>query len=484
MAATQAVRRALPQVCRGLTRTAAARASSTAAAPESGALKRVLVDAIRASGPLTVPAYMQACLLNPDYGYYAGRHSPEGKGILGATGDFITSPEISQVFGELLAVFFVSRWQAAGQPGRLRIVELGPGRGTLLSDMVRTFAAFPEMLAGLRSVELVEASPVLMAQQEAALRDTLARFGKTVVPADRAVEELGADEIRIEWFPTYNQVPVDPSSWTIVVAHEFFDALPIHIFEKKFEGWREVLVDVADNASPVTVLRASDLGKPTSASADPSLRFVLSSSATPWAQLLVANSERFRQVLPGQRVEVSPMSWALARRVGEWVSGYESPRIGRDGQPLSATPTEATGREQPSLGGCGLIIDYGGAQFFSDSFRAFREHRLVDPLVNPGLSDLTVNVDFAYLQQAIGSTDAVCHGPITQAEFLTGLGINVRVHKLIDGKEDERADAIKKAAARLVDQTSMGSQYKALCVTATGAPHAGAQAMEEVYPFL
>ena len=266
---------------------------------------------------------MQACLTNPDYGYYASKSNSESTDILGTRGDFITSPEISQVFGELMAVFFVSRWEAAGRPPRVRLVELGPGRGTLLCDILRTFSAFPDMMAALRSLELVEASPLLIERQEAALSQTLARLHRSLANADTPIEKLKPEEIRIEWFPTYERPAVDPESWTILVAHEFFDALPIHIFEKHAHGWREVMVDIDEKTAPVSVIKAADLNKPPQ---EPGLRFVLSPGATAWSQLLVANSERFKSLQPGQRVEVSPVSWTAARRVGELVSGYPALR--------------------------------------------------------------------------------------------------------------------------------------------------------------
>lgn len=81
---------------------------------------------------------MRTALLDPSQGYYASANAEDnGRDVLGARGDFITSPEISQVFGELLAVYFVARWQAVGSPDQMRLVEFGPGKGTLLADMIR-----------------------------------------------------------------------------------------------------------------------------------------------------------------------------------------------------------------------------------------------------------------------------------------------------------------------------------------------------------
>ena len=463
------------------------RALSTAVNKDEGkgALMRVLSDSIKATGPLTVPTYMQACLTNPDYGYYAGKMHDEVHGILGARGDFITSPEISQVFGELLAVFFVSRWQAAGMPRNVRIVELGPGRGTLLSDMLHTFSAFPEMMSAIKTLEMVEASPSLLAQQEQSISATLQRHSKKLVSPATPLAELGENEMRAEWFPSYHGVNVDPDAWTIVVAHEFFDALPIHIFEKKLEGWREVLVDIETDAnkSGVTVLKASDLAKPKKDN-EPRLRFVVSPGATPWSQLLAAKNERFRNLQPGQRVEVSPLSWAVDRRIGEWVSGYDALKVKNDGSAEELTDEQKKERARPSQGGCALVVDYGAARFFSDSFRGFRDHKIVSPLELPGQSDLTANVDFSFLQSAIATTDAASHGPMTQRDFLGSLGLGLRVKKLVEDNGPSRAKDIEQAASRLIDSTGMGTQYQVMCIEAAQASHAGERENQEVYPFL
>lgn len=424
---------------------------------------------------------MQACLTNPDYGYYASKSHASSTGILGARGDFITSPEISQVFGELMAVFFVSRWQAAGQPQRIRLVELGPGRGTLLCDLLRTFAAFPDMMAALRSVELVEASPLFIERQEAALSQTLARLHRSLANADTPIEALKPEEIRVEWFPTYERPSVDPEAWTMVVAHEFFDALPIHIFEKHAQGWREVMVDIDQKNDPVSVIKASDLQKP---APEPGLRFVLSPGATPWSQLLAANNERFKSLQPGQRVEVSPVSWTAARRLGELVSGYPALRPGPQGEPQPPSQELAAARAKPSLGGCGLVVDYGDYRFFSDSFRAFRAHEIVDPLSLPGQSDLTANVDFAFLTQALHMTDAFSYGPMPQQAFLQALGLSLRVKKLVETNPPSRRADIEHAAARLIDAHGMGSQYQVMGVSAPRRSAAASGEPEEMYPFM
>lgn len=124
--------------------TAVDAARSDAANKPTRTLASLLAQSIREVGPLSVSTFMNVCLQDPGQGYYASANSPaeasdtaSARDVLGVRGDFITSPEISQVFGELLAVFFVARWQSVNPSGPLRLVELGPGRGTLLADMLR-----------------------------------------------------------------------------------------------------------------------------------------------------------------------------------------------------------------------------------------------------------------------------------------------------------------------------------------------------------
>jgi NADH dehydrogenase [ubiquinone] 1 alpha subcomplex assembly factor 7 len=170
---------------------------------------------IAAEGPLSVAQYMQLCQFDSAGGSYAVRHS------IGR--DFITSPEISQTFGELCGLFVVQSWHNQGCPENPRLVELGPGRGTLMNDVLRAIsAAAPEFLADA-DVALVEASPVL----EAAQREKL----KTV----------SAD---ISWHDHFGAELSDRPLY--LIANEFFDCLPLHQFVKSARGWCERLVTLAD----------------------------------------------------------------------------------------------------------------------------------------------------------------------------------------------------------------------------------------------
>lgn len=169
-------------------------------------LARKLIARIAAHGPIPVSAYMDACLNDPEHGYYRTAQP------IGRSGDFITAPEISQVFGELLGLWAASVWQAMGGPQQVALVELGPGRGTLASDALRAAKALPAFRAGLQ-LHLVETSPALRTEQA------------------RVLESSGAT-----WHETLADVPGGPA---IILANEFLDALPVRQLIWRNGRWLE-----------------------------------------------------------------------------------------------------------------------------------------------------------------------------------------------------------------------------------------------------
>ncbi len=169
---------------------------------------------ITRDGPLSVAQFMEEALGNVEHGYYITRDP------LGARGDFITSPEISQIFGELLGMWCAAVWQSMGEPDSFHWVEIGPGRGTLMADAVRATGNVEGFLASAH-IHMVETSPVLMEAQKAALS--------------------GVGVNNVTWHRDVSQVPDGPM---LCLANEFFDALPIRQFQRVLAGWRERLVDV------------------------------------------------------------------------------------------------------------------------------------------------------------------------------------------------------------------------------------------------
>lgn len=178
-------------------------------------LKEDLAQRIAATGPMTVAEYMSAALLHPRHGYYTTRDP------LGATGDFVTAPEISQMFGELIGLALAQSWLDQGSPAPFTLAELGPGRGTLMADILRATAGVPGFLAAAQIV-LIEASPILKARQAEALA--------AHAPA---------------WVDAVADLPDQPL-W--LVANEFFDALPVRQFQREGTGWRERCVGLSGGA--------------------------------------------------------------------------------------------------------------------------------------------------------------------------------------------------------------------------------------------
>jgi len=178
------------------------------------ALKDRLLARIARTGPISVADYMSECLFHPEHGYYATRDP------LGMGGDFITAPEISQMFGELIGLWLAQVWIDQGEPKRFLLAELGPGRGTLMADALRATETVPGFHAALE-LHLVEASPVLRAVQGKALSDHQPQFHDSLANL--------------------------PEAPLFLIANEFFDALPIRQFLRgEGEGWHERMIGTKD----------------------------------------------------------------------------------------------------------------------------------------------------------------------------------------------------------------------------------------------
>jgi NADH dehydrogenase [ubiquinone] 1 alpha subcomplex assembly factor 7 len=189
----------------------------SAEAGQSGtvtALKRTILKLIEAQGPLTVAQYMAMALGDPEHGYYI-RRDPLGR-------DFITAPEVSQMFGELIGLFFVQAWEDRRRPETFRLVELGPGRGTLMADMMRAAAKSRPQFVDAARIVLVETSPAL-----------------------RAIQERTLASLRVHWAAQLEDIP--PGGPLFLIANEFFDALPIRQFVKAERGWHEQMVVSRDD---------------------------------------------------------------------------------------------------------------------------------------------------------------------------------------------------------------------------------------------
>jgi NADH dehydrogenase [ubiquinone] 1 alpha subcomplex assembly factor 7 len=354
------------------------------AADEIGPLERQIRRRIEIAGPMAVAQYMELCLTHPKHGYYAS-HDP-----LGAAGDFITAPEISQMFGELLGLWTAAAWRAIGSPAKLHLVELGPGRGTMMLDALRAAKVMPDFRAAI-SLHMVEISPALERLQRQAL----------------------AAEVPATWHRSIGEVPEGP---LIVLANEFFDALPVHQAVMCADGWHERVIKIGE---------------------DDKLVFSIARDPMPL----------FDELLPGT------LSAAKIGEIFEWRDDKIALEIGR--------------RVEHS-GGAALLIDYGHAESaIGDTLQAVGKHAFADPLGSPGRVDLTAHVDFRALAQAAEGMHARVHGPVEQGEFLRRLGIEQRAAALKAGAPPEYAATIDGALARLTsaERTGMGRLIKAMALS-------------------
>ncbi|MBO0343837.1 class I SAM-dependent methyltransferase [Roseibium sp. CAU 1637] len=348
-------------------------------------LKKRLKARLKAHGPMTVADYMATCLADPADGYYMTRPP------FGRDGDFITAPEVSQMFGELIGAFLLSAWEAMGSPTSFQLVELGPGRGTLMADVLRTARLRPAFMAAA-NLCLVETSEELRQTQ----RQTLADAARS---------------------PThYDTLEALPDGPLLLVANEFFDALPIHQFIKTPDGWRERLVGLNDKDE-------LSFGAGTS---------TLDQNFLP---------PMLRTCPLGTIVETQPSANAIAQSIGERISLY---------------------------GGTALLIDYGYLRTApGDTLQALHKHQFDDIFARPGEADLTAHVNFEALQHAATVGGAHAQLPLEQGEFLLRLGLLERAGALGANLPLEEQDAIRDAVERLAAPEQMGRLFKVLAISQT-----------------
>ncbi|MFO1086631.1 MAG: SAM-dependent methyltransferase [Reyranellaceae bacterium] len=337
-------------------------------------LGRLLARRIALTGPISIADFMAEALGHPRLGYYRTAMP------LGTAGDFTTAPEISQMFGELLGAWLAERWLAMGCPQPVRLVELGPGRGTLMADALRATRGVEGFHAALE-LHLVDVNERLRAAQAVAL----AGFEPT-------------------WHERFEDVPDGP---LLLVANEFFDALPVRQFVCMPHGWVERMVGLADDGE--------------------TLRLALAPGRTPFAAALPAAT-------PGREAELGEAGLTLAGVLGA--------RLRRGG-------------------GWALIVDYGFEGQGGLTLQAVRRHRGTDILDRPGETDLSAYVDFSALARATGMP---CFGPVGQGDFLRRLGVVQRAEALKARATLSQRHAIDAALARLIEPTQMGRLFRVLAV--------------------
>ncbi|CAF9936282.1 hypothetical protein IMSHALPRED_010697 [Imshaugia aleurites] len=425
---------------------------------------------------------MRQCLTSLDGGYYTSQ--TQGKDQFGLKGDFITSPEISQIFGELLGIWLVGEWMAQGRVSNgVELIEVGPGRGTLMDDMLRTVSNFKPLAASIDSVYLVEASP--------ALRDAQ----KQLLCGNGPLEEIDVgfrstskySKVPVTWCEDIRLVPNNPSKTPFIFAHEFFDALPIHAFQSvapnpnetsqilttptgphpltrpssqsKTPQWRELVVTPTSPPSNITTTTSPSTSKP-----QPDFQLSLAKASTPPSLLFPTLSERYKALLPtpGSVVEISPESHSYAADFARRIGG-SAPR------PSSSPTSSEMVKTRPS--GAALILDYGpGDTIPTNTLRGIRSHQPVSPLIDSGLVDISADVDFTALAEAAlaASPGVEVHGPVEQGGWLQSMGIRERADIICEGlgKDEEGKKRVRGAVQRLVERGggAMGKIYKVLAI--------------------
>ncbi len=347
---------------------------------------------------MSLSTYMRLCLTHPRDGYYINRDP------LGASGDFVTAPEVSQMFGELVGAWALTHWHVMGRPPKYDLIELGPGRGTLLADALRVIARDPEARAALTPV-LLETSPALMDLQKQKLAD---------------------------WQPRWITEIADLSSGgspVIVIANEFFDALPIKQFQFANRRWHERMIGLDGD------------------------RLVWGLGETPLPDDAVPAS--ITNPKDGEILEVNPLAQSTIRDLARVLN---------------------------KRGGGMIAFDYGYASTQTgDTFQAVRNHAYADPFASPGEADLTAHVDFEALINAAREEGALAHLAGTQAEVLTELGIVQRAQKLAAANPD-RAESIKADLNRLIGEDAMGKLFKVMVMfgATAAAPFETAGSLENL----
>ncbi|XP_073527543.1 protein arginine methyltransferase NDUFAF7, mitochondrial isoform X2 [Phyllobates terribilis] len=335
-------------------------------------LLKHLVMKIKATGPITVAEYMKEVLTNPI---------------------------------KLIAVWCINEWISGGKSKSLKLVELGPGKGSLMDDILRVFSQFQHLLQSCDiSIHLVEVSPKLSEIQAIRLmgNNVEVEYDENTLAYKKGVTKSG---LPISWYQDVRDVP---AGYTFFLAHEFFDALPIHKLQKTLEGWREMLIDI-DPEIPNK------------------LRFVLGTSNSLLIKTFIQADEK------RDHIELSPNAAVIVQKLASQINRF---------------------------GGAALIADYGHSGDKTDTFRGFRAHQLHNVLKDPGTADLTADVDFSFLKRIVGNS-VVSLGPIEQQEFLKNMGIDLRMKVLLENNKDVTTQQhLIRSYDVLMNPCKMGQRFK------------------------
>jgi SAM-dependent MidA family methyltransferase len=336
-------------------------------------------DLIKKSGPISLSQYMEICLWDDENGYYTSNQ------VLGRHGDFITSPEISQTFGELIGLWALSFYQKFIDKKRLCITELGSGRGTLLRDAIRTISMVTKNKVDL-DITILEKSERLIALQKENLKNK-----------------------NIKWISDIKGLSFEPQ---IIIANEFFDALPINQYVRNNEGWYEKKITTKN-------------GK---------LCFTLGN------KIWVPSNSIFSNFKIGDTLEHSEQTISIFSNICNHLIRYD---------------------------GVLLVVDYGNISGIGDTLQAVNNHKFRSILEKPGQSDLTSHVNFKLLKEIAIKKNLYVSPVKEQQNFLLELGIKERLKSLTKNVSSTIAEGVETEVKRLIDPDKMGSLFKVIAITKT-----------------
>lgn len=370
-------------------------------------LEQHLKNLILHSAPINMAEFMRIALAYPDYGYY------KSKEPFGVKGDFTTAPEISQMFGELIGIWCADVWQKIGGASGVELVEIGPGRGTLMADLLRATRAVPGFHDAI-SISMVETSDRLIKVQN---------------------EKLQGMYPRIKWYKNLSEVPDKP---VIIVNNELFDALPVRQYVKKADKWYEKMLGLN---------KAGGL------------------------EFVIARSEYEAERRGNQALKIN--EYGLQRVACN--EGIKEGAILENCQDAIILMQEISARIKKH-GGAALIVDYGyNKPEYKDTIIAISNHKHVGLLENIGYADISAHVDFSLLKQVASDMGLQSFGAIGQGDFLRNMGIEFRAASLSKNATEKQKQDIESAKARLIGNgdMQMGELFKVLAVVGDNLAPAG-----------
>lgn len=427
---------------------------------------------------------MRECLINPVGGYYIN------KDPFGQKGDFITSPEISQMFGELVGIWVLAQWMQQNKPLSVRLIEFGPGRGTLMSDVLRASRPFQQFNSAIKEIYFVEASPTLRSSQHKLICGTNELVEDTATGIFQS--KASANGIPVFWATDAKSLPEnkDGEFANYIIAHEFFDALPIYQFEKvaddpaahsqlpsqRAASWREFLVDYSipkptelqsqillPNQSVIKTSRKTDSLE---TNEKPSFQLSLASNWTIASRIIPKTHDRYDKLPIGSKVEICPDAWEVTEQMTSRIVPSTAANDGNSAQKA----------QSPPRGGI-LIVDYGPADTIPvNSLRGIKNHKMVSPFEHPGECDLSTDVDFQAIKVAAlqhYGKDVAVYGPVEQGDWLHTMGIGARATVLANAQTTEEGKKrVNQAYNRLVERGggAMGKLYKVMCIVPNSQP--------------